>query len=601
MRGLLIAGLIGVLCAWGLAAERSTQRSQDRSSQSDPSATQDRTTQDRSSQPGQATTADRSSTQQRTISPGSAAGQAMMIHRTSELIGKSAKSTSGEDLGSIHDIVLSSDYQEVSYVALAQGGVLGIGSKLHAVPWEAIQVGPKGEVTLSINKNQLSQASAFDNNQWPARADYRLLSGGLMGGSSQSQQQTSTMGRPGASSQDSSRTRSGSATQDPNKPRSGDTIGGMMQGSDTTRSGSTAQRMTQDPNRARSGGMARGTTSDPNRFQSRDASRSPMARGSQDIGMGASNQAIQHRRVSHLTGLSVKNQQNEDIGDVEDFALDTSGGRVVYTIVSFGGFWGIGEKYAAVPVTVIQIQPRNNVALLNADRKTLESIAFSSNQFPNLSDRQYAQRVYDAFQTEPYWNVYGYVPGEDQQAASDKTWGAQGAFAKHFDVKNVKTIKGTVQSVGTFQPEGATGAVAGGLRLRIATDDGKNITVYAGPEWYAQQQNFSIKPGDQITITGSDTKIGWREVVVASGITKDGQTLKLRDEKTGEPLWKGQAAGSMSGPQRRGADQPSGQTRPGMTQPGAQPGGSSATGAPSSGSSSQAGGSGQQNRNQPRP
>ena len=127
--------------------------------------------------------------------------------------------------------------------------------------------------------------------------------------------------------------------------------------------------------------------------------------------------------------------------------IDASQGQVAYTVVSFGGLWGIGEKYAAVPATAIQIQPRRNVARLDADRETLEKIAFDAGKFPDLSNREYAQRLHETFNAEPYWTVLGYVSPEQEQAASQKAWGAEGQFAKHFDAKNVKTVQGTVQSI----------------------------------------------------------------------------------------------------------------------------------------------------------
>ena len=242
---------------------------------------------------------------------------------------------------------------------------------------------------------------------------------------------------------------------------------------------------------------------------------------------------VKYRRVSHLTGISVTNPQNEDIGDIEDFIIDNKDGQVAYTIVSFGGFWGIGEKYAAVPTTAIDLQPRRGVARLDADRQTLESVAFESNNFPDLSSPEYAQRLRSQFKTAPYGTAYGYVAPQEQEAAAQRAWGAESEYNKHFNPEKITTIRGTVQSVGTFAP--ARG-VSEGLRLRVRTDEGKHITVQAGPASYAEQQNVSLYPGDQVTITGSEAKIGWRSVFMASEIQKGNQTLRLRS-RTGEPQW----------------------------------------------------------------
>ena len=88
-------------------------------------------------------------------------------------------------------------------------------------------------------------------------------------------------------------------------------------------------------------------------------------------------------------------------------------------------------------------------------------------------------------------------------------------------------------SVGTFRPEGTS---AEGLRLRVKTDDGKTVTVHAGPRPYVERQNIDFHYGDEVTITGSPAKDGWRDVIVASQIKKGDKTLDLRT-KEGKPRW----------------------------------------------------------------
>jgi hypothetical protein len=62
------------------------------------------------------------------------------------------------------------------------------------------------------------------------------------------------------------------------------------------------------------------------------------------------------------------------------------------------------------------------------------------------------------------------------------------------------------------------------------------VAVYAGPVSFAEQKDFFVMPGDQITITGSETKIRSRSVILASELKKGDKTLELRD-KSGKPLW----------------------------------------------------------------
>jgi sporulation protein YlmC with PRC-barrel domain len=410
--------------------------------------------------------------------------QGMTLLRTSALIGKQVKGAQGENLGVIHDIVLSPDYQQVSYVALSYGGVFGPNSRLYAIPWQALHVGANGDVTTSITKSQLSQAPGFTNSYWPSQGDTRWLSASA-GTTSSSTTSATTGGQTAANS--------------------------APTGQSQTAASATGQT-------------------------------------------AASNQDVQMRRVTHLTGTEVKNPDNQDLGDIEDFTVDTSSGHIMHDIISVGGVAGIGEKYAAVPSNAVQIQPQTHTAILNATKQTLESVAFAPSQFPNLSSPDYVARLSKLFPAAPSGGALGYVPSQTPQTqliADEKSWNAEGPHGKAFNPSTVKTITGTVESVGSFKPESASAGVSPGLRLRVKTSNGNVVTVYAGPSSYAEQNNFFVMPGDQISITGSQTTIRSRTVVLASELKKGSQTLALRD-KTGKPLWTmGQRPSAPSSTQTR--------------------------------------------------
>lgn len=490
---LLVIGLIAMMSGYAVAAEQGGQSRQEGTTQ-----------------PGQPTTPGQMTTRQ---TPGMS--QTMNLVRTSNLIGKTLKDAQGGDLGIIHDIVLTDDHQQVSYVALSEGTVWHADNKLVAIPWQALNVQADGTATANIDKQMLQRAPGFKEDNWPSQASRLWLSAGMT--RSTYGQQTQTTRRPATSFGDRAQSR---------------------------------DRL-DDPNRSR----IRDRLEDPNRGQIRDRLRDLTASDEDTETSAMSSAAVQNRRVSKLIGLDVKNAENEDIANVEDFVVDAREGRLAYAIVSFGGFWGIGEKYVAVPSAAIELEPRRNMARLDADQKTLESLAFEPGSFPNLSDQSYAQKLHEAFGEEPYWTVYGFASPEQQRAAAASAWAPNSEYNKSFKADQVKTVTGTVETIGTFQP---AAGVQDGVRLRVKTDDGKFITVHAGPLWYFRQHDFYLKPGDKVSVTGSDTKIGWRSALIATQIQSDGKTLELRSE-TGEPKWDVQQMQSMRSTQpstRRFGEQP---------------------------------------------
>lgn len=102
--------------------------------------------------------------------------------RASQLMGQNIKNASGESVGEVKDFVLDSS-GKVRYVTVTYGGVIGIGSKWFAVPFEAFRVSrdpndPNDKddyvLTLNVTQEQLDGAEGFDNDHWPDFADTKF-------------------------------------------------------------------------------------------------------------------------------------------------------------------------------------------------------------------------------------------------------------------------------------------------------------------------------------------------------------------------------------------------------------------------------------------
>lgn len=102
--------------------------------------------------------------------------------RASQLIGMDIKNSKGEDIGEIEDLVIDASGR-VRYAAVEYGGVLGVGSKFFAVPFEAFRVRQDPDdpddaddvvLTLDVTKDQLDGAQGFDDDRWPDFADTKF-------------------------------------------------------------------------------------------------------------------------------------------------------------------------------------------------------------------------------------------------------------------------------------------------------------------------------------------------------------------------------------------------------------------------------------------
>jgi hypothetical protein len=79
-------------------------------------------------------------------------------------------------------------------------------------------------------------------------------------------------------------------------------------------------------------------------------------------------------RASKLIGASVANDHKDTIGTVDDILIEQPD-RVLFAVVSVGGFLGIGKHLVVVPFTSLIIDEQNNKLVLpGATKAELEKL-----------------------------------------------------------------------------------------------------------------------------------------------------------------------------------------------------------------------------------
>lgn len=106
-----------------------------------------------------------------------------------------------------------------------------------------------------------------------------------------------------------------------------------------------------------------------------------------------------------VIGSKVVNQQNEDLGKIEDLVLDADAGRIAYAVLSFGGFLGMGDKYFAIPWEAFSFNLSDRYATLNLDRRLLENApGFDKDNWPNMADATWGTQIFKHYGYRPYWD-----------------------------------------------------------------------------------------------------------------------------------------------------------------------------------------------------
>jgi sporulation protein YlmC with PRC-barrel domain len=88
------------------------------------------------------------------------------------LIGEDVYNHKDEDLGDIREIMLDMNNGTVAYAVLSFGGLMGMGDKLFAVPWNALTLDTENKrFILKVDKERLGSAPGFNKDDWPDMAD----------------------------------------------------------------------------------------------------------------------------------------------------------------------------------------------------------------------------------------------------------------------------------------------------------------------------------------------------------------------------------------------------------------------------------------------
>jgi hypothetical protein len=82
-----------------------------------------------------------------------------------DMVGKTVRYQGGEDAGTVRDFVTNDD-GSIESLVLTRGGILGIGERNVAVPWNQVRVNPdNADMVLTLNEEQLEELPDFEYNQ----------------------------------------------------------------------------------------------------------------------------------------------------------------------------------------------------------------------------------------------------------------------------------------------------------------------------------------------------------------------------------------------------------------------------------------------------
>ena len=109
-------------------------------------------------------------------------------------------------------------------------------------------------------------------------------------------------------------------------------------------------------------------------------------------------------RAKKVIGTDVKDASGRSIGKVEDIVLDKLSSNIMFAIVGFGGFLGMGEKYHPVPWSTLDYDEAEGGYVVNMSKEELKAApAYSMDELTRGDGTQFRDRVYDYYKVPRYW------------------------------------------------------------------------------------------------------------------------------------------------------------------------------------------------------
>jgi hypothetical protein len=104
-----------------------------------------------------------------------------------------------------------------------------------------------------------------------------------------------------------------------------------------------------------------------------------------------------------VEGTAVYGADQQKIGSLERVMIDKISGKVAYAVLSFGGFFGIGEDYYPVPWSTLRYDTNLGGYRVNFTKDQLDKAPKFSESSGWNWNRDNERRVYEYYRVQPYW------------------------------------------------------------------------------------------------------------------------------------------------------------------------------------------------------
>lgn len=111
-----------------------------------------------------------------------------------------------------------------------------------------------------------------------------------------------------------------------------------------------------------------------------------------------------HQLISSedVEGTEVYGLGSEKVGDIDHLMIDKVSGRVIYAVMSFGGFLGLGHSHYPVPWAALKYDTSlGGYRTAITEQQLRDAPEFSDDSW---SDRNWEAATHQNYGVSPYWD-----------------------------------------------------------------------------------------------------------------------------------------------------------------------------------------------------
>ena len=108
--------------------------------------------------------------------------------------------------------------------------------------------------------------------------------------------------------------------------------------------------------------------------------------------------------ASRVIGTDVYNNTGQKIGVIEDVMLEKMSNGIMFAVIGFGGFLGVGEKFHAIPWSTLDYDEDKGGYVVPFTKEQLEAApAYSINDLTTGDGTAARDASYEYYKVDPYW------------------------------------------------------------------------------------------------------------------------------------------------------------------------------------------------------